>query len=267
MLITAYIISFSAIILLSAAFGIYVVRKYGAPWRRLIAGALTFVAAQILHIPLVLLLTPSLMGTPDTPNVDSLVLSAVVLGLLAGIFEETARYVLFKYILKNARTWREAVVVGAGHGGIEAIGVGLLGFVTLANMIAFRNADLSAIPSIPPEQIELIAAQVDAFWSAPAYLAFLALFERAFAMCVHLALSAMVMYSVAANKPAWFWFALLWHAAVDAIAVYMAGLGTNPVAIEAGIGVMAGVSLWILFGLRKKFGMGLAPERGTVRVE
>ena len=51
----------------------------------------------------------------------SLLLNAIILGLLAGLFEETARYILFKFILPKARTWREGILVGLGHGGAEAV--------------------------------------------------------------------------------------------------------------------------------------------------
>jgi uncharacterized membrane protein YhfC len=61
-----------------------------------------------------------------------------------------------------------------------------------------------------------------------------------------------VLYSVAYKKPVWFWLAVLWHAFVDAAAVYlMPGIGA--VAVEGVVAVMAIVSLGILFGLRPRF--------------
>src|SRR5690606_36393637 len=134
---------------------------------------------------------------------------------------ETARYILFKYILKNARSWKEGILVGLGHGGVEALILGLLAAVTFATMLGYRSIDLSTVPSIPADQLELARQQVDAYWSTPWYIALMGFVERIFAICLHLSLSVMVLYSIVAGKPLWFWLALLWHALVDAVAVYV----------------------------------------------
>ena len=183
---------------------------------------MTFIASQVLHIPFLYGLTALFNnGTlPAIPEAWTTLFNAILLGLLAGIFEETARWILFKFILKDAKTWREGVLVGVGHGGVEAVLLGILALATVGSMIAMRNADLSAF-GIPADQIELTKKQVAEFWSAPVYMAFLGLIERVFAVCLHLSLSVMVLYSVAYRKPVWFWIALLWHALVDALAVYL----------------------------------------------
>jgi hypothetical protein len=62
----------------------------------------------------------------------------------------------------------------------------------------------------------------------------------------------MVLYSVTYKKPIWFWLALLWHAVVDASAVYLLPL-IGAMGVEGVVGGMAVVSLAILFGLRSKF--------------
>ncbi len=127
---------------------------------------------------------------------SSLVVNAIILGLLAGIFEETARYILFRYILKNARTWKEGILVGLGHGGVEALLLGILAAVTFVTMIGYRSIDLSTVPSIPADQLELARQQVGTYWSSPWYAALLGLVERIFAICLHLSFSVMVLYCV-----------------------------------------------------------------------
>ena len=114
MLTLTYTISFLGMIVLPIGLWIYFTRKFALSWKLLLAGGLTFVASQILHIPLVLALRP-IFG-----NVTLLV-NAILLGLLAGVFEETARYILFKFILKGSRSWQQGIYVGLGHGGTEAI--------------------------------------------------------------------------------------------------------------------------------------------------
>ncbi len=245
MLVVAHTISFLGMILLPIVLWIYFTRKYSLSWRLVLAGGLTFIASQILHIPLLRVMAPLLRGF-------SLLVDAIILGLLAGIFEETARYILFKWILKKSRSWKEGVLVGLGHAGTEALILGVLAALTFVNMLVYRNIDLSTIPSIPANQLALAKQQVAAYWSAPWYIALLPFVERIFAICLHVSLSLMVLYSIATHRPIWFWLALLWHALVDAVAVFASPkigiLGTEGI-----VAISAAISLWIIFRIRAKF--------------
>lgn len=245
MLTAAYIVSFLGMILLPILLWIIFTRKYSLSWKLVLAGGLTFIASQILHIPLVLGLNKFLQNS-------SLLVTAIILGLLAGVFEEPARYILFKFILKKSRTWKEGVLVGLGHGGTEAILIGISVALTLVNMIAYRSIDLSTVPSIPPDQLELAKQQVEAFWSAQPFMALLGFFERVFAMCLHVSLSLMVLYGLAKKQAVWFWLALLWHAFVDAAAVY-AVQSIGALQTEGLIAIFAVISVWIVFRMRPKF--------------
>ncbi|RIK31229.1 MAG: hypothetical protein DCC56_03320 [Anaerolineae bacterium] len=245
MLIAAYIVSFSGMILLPIILWIVFTRKFALSWKLVLAGGLTFIASQVLHIPLVLGLNKPLQSA-------SLLVTAIILGLLAGIFEETARYILYKFILKKSRSWKEGALIGLGHGGTEAILVGIFGALTLVNMIAYRAIDLATVPSIPPEQLELAKQQVEAFWSAQPFTALLGFFERIFAMCLHVCLSVMVLYGLVKKQAVWFWLALLWHAFVDAVAVYV-GQSVGILQTEGLVAVFAAISLWIVFRMKPKF--------------
>jgi uncharacterized membrane protein YhfC len=245
MLTAAYVISFSGMIVVPILLWIYFTRRFVLPWKLVLAGGLTFIASQILHVPLV-------VGLGSFLQSSSLIANAIVLGLLAGIFEETARYILFKYILKNARSWKKGVLVGLGHGGTEALILGILGAIGFIIMVGYRSIDLSTVPSIPTEQLELARQQVEAYWSTPWYLALMGAVERIFAICLHLSLSVMVLYAVVDRKPIWFWLALLWHAFVDAVAVY-AVQEVGILAVEGIVGIFALISLWIVFTLRSRF--------------
>jgi len=252
MLTIALITSIIGMILLPIILVIFLTRKFSLSWKLALAGALTFIASQVLHIPVVYGLTALFQnGILSIPKTWTTVFNAIVLGLLAGIFEETARYILFKFRLKDVKTWNEGVLVGAGHGGVEAILVGIFGAVTLISMIAMRNADLSTF-GVPADQLELANQQVAAYWSTSVFTAFLGLLERVFAVCLHLSLSVMVLYSVAYKKPIWFWLALLWHAFVDAAAVYLLPI-VGAVALEGIVGLAAIISLFILFRMRSLF--------------
>jgi uncharacterized membrane protein YhfC len=245
MLTALYVISFLGMIFLPIIAWIYFSRNFKLSWKLVLAGGLTFIASQILHIPLVAALGPFFAKS-------TLLVNAVVLGLLAGVFEETARYILYKFILKNSRTWKEGVLVGLGHGGTEALILGVLTATAFATMIAYRSIDLSTVPNIPADQVELATQQVAAYWSTPPYLAIMGFIERIFAMCLHVGLSVMVLYAIAYKKPIWFWMALLWHALLDAVAVHMIQK-VGVLAVEGIVAIFALISLWIVLILRPMF--------------
>ena len=266
MILVTSIIGVFGMVLLPILLGFWLVRKFKLSWKLFFAGALTFIASQVLHIPFLYGLTALFANgiLPSPPVAWNTIFNAVLLGLLAGIFEETARYILFKFSLKKARSWNEGVLVGAGHGGVEAIILGVIGVLTVVNMVVMRNADLSAM-GIPADQLALANQQVSAFWDSPAYMGLLGLAERVFAICLHISLSVMVLYSVAYKKPIWFWLAMLWHAVVDAAAVYLLPV-IGAVGVEGVVAVMAIVSLAILFGLRPKF-VDLNPPQVPVEAQ
>jgi uncharacterized membrane protein YhfC len=252
MLTVAYLLNVLGMIVLPIVLAFYVTRKFSLPWKLIFAGGLTFIVSQIFHIPFLYGLTAMFTSgvLPTIPAAWTSLFNAVVLGLLAGIFEETARWILFKFILKDAKTWEQGVVVGTGYGGTEALIIGILALTSVVNMIILRNANLTA--TVPPELLEITKQKVAEFWSVPVYMAFLGLIERAFTICIQISLTIMVLYSVAYRKPVWFWIALFWHAIVDALAVYLMPI-IGALAIELVVGICGAISLVILFRLRPRF--------------
>ncbi len=227
MLLVNTIISSIGMILLPLMAGYFIAKKFKLSFkdfRKLfIAGALTFIASQVLHIPFLYGITAMFKNgmLPSPPESWSVVFNAILLGLLAGIFEETSRYILFKYIMKKSHTWEDGITIGLGHGGIEAIFIGILAISTFVQMMAMRSmTDFSSL-GIPAEQIEIVKAQVTTYWAQSDVMPFFGFMERISAMCLHIGLSVLVMYSIVSGQRKWFWFALLWHAFVDALAVYL----------------------------------------------
>lgn len=250
MLTTNTIISAIGMILLPLVLGYFIANNFKRTFkdfRKLfIAGALTFIASQVLHIPFLYGLTAMFKnGTlPSPPESWSLIFNAVLLGLLAGIFEETARYILFKYITKNSRTWEDGITIGLGHGGIEAIILGILTITTLVQMIAMKDITALSALGLPADQLEIAKTQVTAYWAQSSVIPFFGFIERSSAICLHLGLSVLVMYSIVSGQRKWFWFALLWHAFVDALAVYLypqITAGTNVVLGTLGLETLVAI--------------------------
>jgi uncharacterized membrane protein YhfC len=238
MLITTTIISAIGMILLPLALGYFIAKKFKLTFKNFrklfVAGALTFIASQVLHIPLVYGLTAMFKnGTLSSPPESwTLIFNAVLLGLLAGIFEETARYILFKYIMKNSHEWKDSVIIGLGHGGIEAILLGVIAIGTFIQMIAMRDTTALSALGLPADQLEIAKSQIASYWAQSAVTPLFGFIERISAISLHLGLSVLVMFSIVSGQRKWFWFALLWHAFVDALAVYLypkIAAGTNAV--------------------------------------
>jgi uncharacterized membrane protein YhfC len=244
MLEIAYITNFLGMVILPVIAWIYFSRRFKLSWKYLLAGGLTFIASQIPHLPLTVALTPLFKSWGN-------IAYAITLGLLAGLFEETARFILFKFILKKARSWRHGIFVGLGHGGTEAIILGVLAGLTFVTMIAYRNIDLSTV--IPAAQLETVEQQVAAYWSTPIYIALLGMVERIFAICLHVAFSVMVLYGITTNKPAWYGMAVLWHAAADGLYAYLGSIQIGALSVEGVMGLLAIVSVVLVLAMRRKF--------------
>lgn len=192
-----------------------------------LAGAVAFVASQVVHLPLNFVVAS--FG-PPLPEAARPWLAPLLLGASAGLCEESARWVS----LRRNPTAAGAAATGLGHGGVESAILGVLVCVTAVQLLAVGDG-----AGLPPEA----AAQLDAIRSAPDALSLLAFVERAFAMSAHLAMSMAVGLAVARRSIAWWLLAFAWHAALDAGAVAAAGRGA--LAAEAWVGAFAVLS-WVL---------------------
>ncbi len=235
------------------ALGVYLARKLDSSWRLFGIGAVTFVGSQILHIPFNFwVLNPLLenFGLSITQTGIQLVIVAVLYGLSAGVFEEVARYVVYRFWLKKQkeRTWQSALMFGAGHGGIEAIIFGVLAGVSLIRLLALRDADLSTL--FPADQLEIAREQVAMYWSLPWYGALLGAIERVSAICFHISATVLVLQAFRRRNILWLGAAIAWHTILDAVAVY-AGQTWNVYVTEALVGVMGILSVVIIFLLRE----------------
>ncbi|MEM9072450.1 MAG: YhfC family glutamic-type intramembrane protease [Myxococcota bacterium] len=228
--------------------GIIAVRR-GCPWKLLALGALTFVLSQLVHLPmnagLGALFGPA--GTFPVTGSAALPFQALVAGFTAGLCEEWARYFILRRALrKTPPDAKQGIAHGIGHGGIESVFVGTLAVVTLINMIALR--DVETLPNVPPEQMDLIRAQVDTFWSQPPALALVGVAERLMTMVIHLALSLLVFRAVATKQLRLVWIAMAWHWLVDTSAVLgVATFGPEGILwVEGIIALHAITAAWII---------------------
>lgn len=224
------------------ALAIFLQRRLGVRGSLFGAGALTFIASQVLHIPFLSLLTALFAQhvLPAPPSEWALPFNAVVLGLAAGLFEEVARWIAYRYFLRTARTWKEALMFGAGHGGIEAILLGMVVLVTFAAMYTFQTTP----GLIPAGQSAQIQAQLGPYWSQLPLAVFVGAYERVTTLCTHVAMAVLVLQAFTRRNILYLVAAILWHAAVDAIAVYAAP--TWGIAVTEAILTVWGVAALLL---------------------
>ncbi len=249
MLYVTYVINALAMIGLPLALGFFLSRRFGVKWAVFGFGMASFLASQVIHLPLVQWLQQSVVPAPKT--FWELLAYAAMLGLLAGLFEGAARYLVLRYWAKSARTWREALMFGAGHGGLEAIILGALVLVAYVNMVALRDANLGAL-GLSTDQQAALAKQMAAYWSAPWYLTLLGAVERLFTMCLHVSAAVLVMRAITRRNLIWLGAAVLWHALIDGTVVLAAGVHLGAVQIEGVLGAYALASLLIIFVLRPR---------------
>ena len=244
------------------ALGAYLIRRSRSGWGLFLVGAVNFIGSQILHIPFnAYVLNPLLasagFGAETGPGL-TLALAALLLGLSAGVFEEGARWLAYRFWIRKARTWPQGLVFGSGHGGAEAVIIGLLALATLLQLVVLRGQDLASL--VPAEQLAAAQVQVEAYWSLPGWTFFLAAVERASSLAVQITLAVIVLQSFLRPRGGlWLLAAIGWHMLVDAVAVYAGfttglygGSVTGTVITEAIIVCMAGISLVILLKLKPK---------------
>ena len=225
----------------------WIQQRYKPGWALFGMGAATFVLSQVGHIPFNLVVQRSGLLPGDVEGWPNLLITAVFLGLSAGVFEEVARYLTYRFWAKDARIWKRGLMLGAGHGGIEAILVGLLGLVNFSVLLAMRNGAM--LDLIPAEQLPLVEQQIDAMFGLPWYMTLLGAVERVFAICFHLAASLMVMQVFVRGQIRWLFAAIGWHTLLNASAV-IAVTQWGALATEGIVGALAIVSIIIILRLR-----------------
>ena len=192
-------------------------------WRRhsplvyFVYGTLTFLGAQLVHLPLNWLLTE--VGLiPETDLVGGrLIQAALILGLTAGLTEELARVVGFS-LVKEARHHSDGVMMGIGHGGLEAILFGgVFGAASLSALYwAQQGGDLPE--GLNAAQLEGLRTQLALAASTPG-MALLPLFERVVALIAQVSLAVMVLKAFQTGNSLFVLLAIGYHALVDALAV------------------------------------------------
>ncbi len=235
-------------------------------------GALPLIMGIIVFIVFALILEQImhwafLIAIPQTKSIlgSNIWLYATYGGLAAGIFEEVGRFFAFKFFLKKKTMWKHGVTYGIGHGGIEAL---LIVFPVILNSLIYavliNSGSFDAMLSpLPQATVDVLLKTKDALLSEPSWYFALGGLERIFTITIQIALSLLVLYAVSKKKYAFFFLAILLHAALDFPAALAQG-GILPIyAVEGIVAVCAAVSL--IFILKSKNLFAAIPEVNVPR--
>jgi uncharacterized membrane protein YhfC len=235
--------------------GIYLVNKFNFSWKLWLIGGATFIISQVFHIPFNTYVLSPVIGSiqQGMPGVPGSLVTSLILGLSAGVFEECARYGMFRWWLGEKRSWRVAILAGAGHGGVEAIILGGVVLWAFINMVALRNADLSKL-NLAPDQLSIAQQQIQAYWNVAWYNTLFGAVERIFTIPFHIMASVIVLQvftrHLGKQRLGWLGLAIVLHTIMDASAVFIAGVW-SVYAVEAVLGGLAVIDVIIIFALRQ----------------
>lgn len=160
----------------------------------------------------------------------NVVLYVIYAATVAALFEETGRYLAFRFVLTKHPNKETAVTYGIGHGGIECIlvlGVTYIQYYAYGQLINSGSMDkmLSAYKdsSQSVDALNQLITNIKGVTKMTCYMADL---ERISAMMVQIALSILVFQAVyVAGKKYMYWVAVALHFLTDVpAALYQKGV-------------------------------------------
>lgn len=147
-------------------------------------------------------------------------------GLMAGLVEETTRYVVFKVLAKKRSLMTSDIVAyGFGHGLSEFILLGIMGLLTnIIVLQAIHSGQASQLPSLLVSQVNQLTG----------FAVLMSLFERLVALVLQVLLTAWDFLAVTKQKLSFYLWAILLHATIDFLAgAFQQGVVSNLLLIEA----------------------------------
>jgi len=250
----AYVVSVLLMVITPVVLAVLLRRRFSVPWFLFLVGSATFIGSQIVHIPLNEWLAdvgvlPALGWMEGFP----LWRTALILGLTAGVCEELARVVGYA-LLRRCRRFEDGVMLGLGHGGIEAmIFGGVTVAMTVTSLLSLQGVELATL-NLSAEAMTVLTRQMDFFNRSPLWAA-LPLIERCLAMVAHVVLSLLVWRAFTQRKAWYVLLAIAYHAAFNAVAIYVAQ-HTESVALIYGVMLLmlAPGTIWLWRLWRKEAG-------------
>ena len=229
----------------------WAVTKHQARLSTILIGGATFIVFALVLESLVHQVV--LKGTYGEAIQGNVLYYALYGGLMAGLFEETGRFLSMKFLLKKEpSTTLPGVAYGLGHGGAEMLiifGVSMLSTLVMAMMVNTGQTE-TLMGQVPAEAQEQLAAQLEQIQAAKPGAYLLGLWERFSALILQVGMSILVWAAVRKGGK-WLWLypaAILLHALVDGLVVILsknAGLVTVELIVMA-LAIAVAALAWLV---------------------
>ena len=212
---TCILISLAAVV---AAF-LFGRKKLGARVSSFFVGVGTFTLfAMVLESLMHNLIYPTAVGQKIWGNT---LLYALYGGAAAALFEETGRIFAAKTFMRRFSDTPNAFMYGAGHGGVEALYMGVITQISNLSLAAAINAGKAGelLSTASGAQYDAAVQQLRALCQSASADYFLAGFERVLAVALHIALSLILFSGLREKKTGLVVLCYALHFALDAIIV------------------------------------------------
>lgn len=238
MLTVALIIQVIILFISPIAFGFWLKRRLKLSWMLFFGGALAFSVSWIVT---------ALLPMPAEAGL-----------LITSIAQMVVLYLVYRFFLNTVRTEREALMVGAGLGGIELLI--LVVFVILPTFTQMRNLrdasdetliDLAArtngitAEEVEPSDVDELRESIDDYWSTPWYGPVVQAIPILTTLPIQTALAVIVLGAVTGNSLQPLFGAMALHFLSKSLPVFASFVG----GIVAWLGLsllFAGVAVWFL---------------------
>ena len=239
----------------------WITRKRRASWRSVLTGAGVFILFALILESLVHQVV--LKGPHGPAILGNTLYYALYGGLMAGLFEETGRFVCMKLVLRrDPSAPRTAVAYGIGHGGIEMLVIFGVTMVSNLTISVLMNAGMidTILATVPEANRAQVAGQFAQLETLGISTLLTGLWERFSAIVLQIGLS-IIVWTAVRRGGRWLWLfpaAILLHALVDSVAVLLmksAGMLVTEIVVCAVAIAVAAIG-WML---AKKFPDDAAP--------
>lgn len=214
--ITLSVISFLISTFLPTGIMVFLAVKKRLNWKAVAFGVILFVVFTAI-------LESMLNSIVGFDNQNSFINQSPILfmlygGLSIGIFEETARFIGFKYMLKikDNESAYTGISYGLGHGGFESVMAG--GVTSLSNLMMSIMINNGAVNDLLAKsdagKADTIKKSVNEMLTLPDYTFLLIGVERCATLIIQVSLSLIVFKAVKEKKWNYFIYAIIIHSVV-----------------------------------------------------
>jgi len=218
--IAAMVLTLCMSVLVPIVVGIVIFVKYKAKISSFFIGCASFIVFAMILEALLHAVVLQGLGSVSEMIKGNIYLYGLYGGLAAGIFEETGRYLSMRFLMKKNLNKENALMYGAGHGGIEAILI--VGVIYINNIIYSIMINTGAIEGILDANM---ISTLSPLMTAPAWQFLIAGVERLLTITMQITWSVLVYLAISRkNGRGYFFLAVALHALSDFIVVVTASL-------------------------------------------